>query len=276
MSTIQIISQYVDLPGGVRLYTERVVSTQKPKATEPHTMVMVHGLGGSTSIYHPIYTSLLASAPSSTILAYDQSCHGLSSTPSSKLKGGSSPLNHDILRDELDALISIVAPKGSITLVGHSAGTNLVAHFLVSPCHNVSRVRDVILIAPPICTSDTPMVETMQKKILKDVEEHGMPGVVEQICLALTGATTREKRPLAAALMRCALLSQSSEGYAAHMRSSFDFRKNLTFPFEKMPSRAKVLIVGGDEDLFVPASEIMSLGQKIRNSKVFILPGVGQ
>lgn len=276
MSTIEITPQFVNLADGVKLYTERVVSTQKTKSSDPHTIIMIHGLGGCTSLYYPIYASILSSSSSSTILAYDQSGHGLSPISQSKLRGGSNPLSHDILRDELDALISAVVPSGPITLIGHSAGTNLVAHFLVSTSPNVTRVINAILIAAPIATADTPLIDALHHTAIRDVEERGVSGIAEQICPALTGKTTMAKRPLAAALMRCALLSQSSEGYAAHLQSSFDFRKTLSFPFEKLPERLKVLFVGGDEDLFIPAEELIALGNKISNSQVVIISGVGQ
>ncbi|KAK7691034.1 hypothetical protein QCA50_006137 [Cerrena zonata] len=275
MPTIQITPQFVDLPGGIKLYTERVHSTQRVQSNSPHTIIMIHGLGGTTSLYHPIYASILASSPASTILAYDQSGQGLSAISPSHLKGGSNPLSHDILRDELDALISTAAPTGPLTLVGHSAGTILVAHFIVSSSPNVARVKNAILIAAPIGTPDTPMIDSMRDTVLRTIEERGIPAIVEQVCIALTGTTTREKRPLAAALMRCALLLQSKEGYAAHMRSGLDFRKNLKFPFEKFPESLRVLIVGGDEDLFVPAAESVALGEKIPHSQVFVIPGVG-
>ncbi|CAL1716048.1 unnamed protein product [Somion occarium] len=275
MSAIKVIPKFVTLPNGVQLYTERVALTEPADSSETHTIVLIHGMGGSTSIFYPIYASLLSSFPSSTLLAYDQAGHGLSPIDPSKVHGGANPLAIDDIRSDLDALITQEAPTGRLSVIAHSAGTLITSYFLISSSPNVARISHAVFIGGPLSMPAPPEVTTMQLAFCSKVEKEGTSAIAEDVTPALVGKTSMQSRPVAVALVRSLLLGQPKDGYAAAIRAHSAFMKLGPFPFEKFPDALEVLFVGGEEDLFVSPDAMNTLSEKVRNSQVITLPAVG-
>ncbi|KAI0749273.1 Alpha/Beta hydrolase protein [Daedaleopsis nitida] len=226
---LQTTYKLVDLPTGVKVYTERWHHAGIDLPTE--TIVCVHGLGSTSTTFFPFIKPLLTLLPTAHILLYDWAC------------SGSSPLSlahvtrtvSDLVAD-LDALVTAQVPTGRLSIVAHSAGTLLATRWLGAQAapSALARVSHVVFtggpLNPPVASALTDMQESM-------------------------AAVVAAGRPLVVGMLRAITLAQGAAGYAAAIRA---FARDLAdgpegesggkVDWEAVRRRARVLVVNGEED----------------------------
>lgn len=223
------------------------------KAGEGPPVVLIHGLGGATTVYDPQAAALAADH---TVLRYDLSGHGRSPH--------AGPASIDRWVAELAALLDAEGIRET-AIVAHSMGTLVAATFAAA---HPDRVSKLALLGP--VRAQAPQAKDATRARARTVRAGGMSAVADTIVAAATSERTRTQRPLAAALVRELLLGQNPEGYAAACEALAaadepDF-SSVTCP---------TLLVTGSEDKVSPVAVNEEIGALVPKARIHVIEGVG-
>jgi pimeloyl-ACP methyl ester carboxylesterase len=116
---------------GKSLYYTIDEPTQKALAT----VILIHGLGSSSSYFLPVIPYL---TPSIRCIAVDIAGSGLSEL-------GESEQTIDSILEDVVSLLDALDIKNNVTIVGHSMGGIVASHFAAN---HLNRVNGVVLIGP--------------------------------------------------------------------------------------------------------------------------------
>lgn len=207
----QVYAGFVELPNESTLYREKWFT---PHQGTRRTMIFIHGLCGTTNIFHPAIKPLLAALPYTTIITYDWSASGLSPWPkASRDCEERATLVYSRFVEDLDALITKDAHlDGPIVLVAHSVGSFVVAHWLLSQVSAVSRVTHTIFLGGPRNPPEPAERAAGRLQIAELLEQNGPGAVVDPLLPLLVGPTSFAKRPLAVTLVRSVVMSHTVSG----------------------------------------------------------------
>jgi 2-keto-4-pentenoate hydratase/2-oxohepta-3-ene-1,7-dioic acid hydratase in catechol pathway/alpha-beta hydrolase superfamily lysophospholipase len=189
-------------------------------------VVLIHGLGGATTVYEPQVTALAANH---TVLRYDLSGHGRSpalGTPS--------------ITGWVDELAGLLDTEGieETAIVAHSLGTLIASTFAAE---YPERVTQLALLGP--VRAPTSRAKEAMRARAHAVREGGMSAVADAMVSAAISERTRAERPLAAAFLRELLLGQEPHNYAAACEALIA-AEEPDFASIKAP----VLLVTGSDD----------------------------
>lgn len=268
MSHLQLKTTYkfLNTPHGTKLYTERWSAGAD---TPSQTIILIHGMGSSASLFYPFIKPLLALIPNAHVIAYDWPGSGQSPLPAS------SALEVPAFISDLDALIAAEASTGPIGIVAHSAGTVVASRYVLTASPHTARISHIAYLGGPINPPFPPEVTAMQEQMAALIASGGPSVVVDDVLPMLVGKTTIAERPVAAGFVRAVTLSQSAAGYSGTI---LGFKKNVgsgsePIDWATIQQKVKVLAVYGDEDLMVVGANIAGFLDK---SPVKILKRVGQ
>lgn len=223
------------------------------KAGQGPPVVLIHGLGGATTVYDVQADAL---ARTHTVIRYDLSGHGRSPQ--------AGPAAIDRWTAELAALLDAEGIQET-ALVAHSMGT-LVAATLAAA--HPERVNRLALLGP--VRAQTPPAQDALRTRARTVRAGGMPAVADTIVSAATSEQTRSRRPLAAALVRELLLGQDPDAYAAACEALAAAAEpdysSLTCP---------VLLLTGSEDRTSSVALNEELSSLLSKARLHVLDGVG-
>lgn len=231
--------------GAARLFVER--------SGQGTPVVLIHGLGGATTIYDQQAAALAATH---TVLRYDLSGHGRSPRAGVPSIAG-----------WVEELVALLDAEGiqETAVVAHSMGTLVASHFAAA---HPGRVTQLALLGPVRAQGEQARQATLARA--RTVREGGMSAVADAIVAVATSEATRERRPLAAAMVRELLLGQDPESYALACEALASAEEpdfaGITAP---------VLLLTGSEDKTSPVAvndEIFSLLPKAR---LQVLDGIG-
>jgi 3-oxoadipate enol-lactonase len=165
-------------------------------AGEGPTVVLVHGLGGTTNFWEPVTAPL---AEKHRVVRYDLDGHGRS------------PLTGPVTVPELAAdLAALIADLGApVAVVGHSMGTMVVAHLAAT---RPDLVTGIALVGPVRVQPEAAKEATRARAAT--VRAEGMAAVADVIVGAATSPAARAAHPAVGALVREMLLGQDPEAYA--------------------------------------------------------------
>ncbi|KAL6876868.1 Alpha/Beta hydrolase protein [Trichoderma novae-zelandiae] len=191
-------------------------------------IVLVHGLGSSSSYYAPVIPRLVDAGYS--CLALDS--HGSALT---KLTGEGGTL--DTIIDDVGAAISALNISPSRTVIaGHSMG-GIVAPEATLRYHFAGTV-----LLGPVYPNEA-LTKALEERIAK-VQQNGMDALADSIPKVGTAPTST---PLQRAFIRTLLLAQTPEGYIANCRA---------IAAASVPDYASIktplLLVNGAEDVVCP------------------------
>lgn len=223
------------------------------KAGQGPPVVLIHGLGGATTVYDAQAAAL---AEDHTVLRYDLSGHGRSPH--------AGPASIDRWVAELAALLDAEG-IGETAIVAHSMGTLVAATFAAAHPERVGRLA---LLGP--VRAQGPQAKEATRARARTVRSGGMSAVADTIVAAATSEETRTQRPLAAALVRELLLGQDPDGYAAACEALAaaiepDFA-SITCP---------VLQLTGDADKVSPVAVNEEIRAQLPKARLHVLDGVG-
>ncbi|KAH8602258.1 3-oxoadipate enol-lactone hydrolase, partial [Bisporella sp. PMI_857] len=201
---------------------------QKAKGTPKYTLVLIHGLGSSSSFYFSIIPRLVAAGYS--CLALDTYGSGLSKYTG--LKQSVETISQDVIQllKELN-----ISSEESI-VIGHSMG-GIVATQLASQYD----FKGTVLLGP---VRPNPGAASVFAQRIETVEKGGMETMADTIPLAATGTKSNSTHH---AFIRALLLSQEAAGYSSLCRVIAEAQlpdyAGVTCP---------VLILAGSDDKSAP------------------------
>ncbi|HQT78859.1 MAG TPA: alpha/beta hydrolase, partial [Rhodopila sp.] len=194
------------------------------------TLLLVHGLGGSTNSWYPQAQVLKRDF---RLIAYD-------------LAGsGRSPLKDAIsINLHIQDLLGLIerAGEGRVHLAGHSLGAMVCQH--LAAAHPL-RVASLALFGP------FPQPPAAARAALRDraatVRAKGMIGIVDAVVAGGTSDDSRVNQPAAVAFVRESLMAQPAEGYARNCEAMADAEAA-----DLSRIACPVLLVTGDQDRTAP------------------------
>jgi 3-oxoadipate enol-lactonase len=217
------------------------------------TLVLVHGLGGSTNTWYPQAQVLKRDL---RLIAYDLA--GSGRTP---VRDGISVASH--VEDLLGVLQD--ADDGQVHLAGHSLGTIVCQHFAAL---HPDRVASLALIGPFAEPPEAARAALRDRAAKARAE--GMRGIADAIVAGGTSDDTKVNQPAAAAFVRESLMAQPAEGYARNCEALADVRSadlsHITCP---------TLLITGDQDRTAPPDVGRAIASAIRGAEFQMLTACG-
>lgn len=217
------------------------------------TVVLVHGLGGTTTFYDPIVPALTEHF---RVLRFDLEGHGRS------------PLTCAVsiasFTRDLAALI-VARTDGHAHVVGHSMGT-LVVQSLASTRPEL--VDSLVLLGPVRAQPDAAKEATRGRAAT--VRTGGMTGVAETVATNATSPTAGEANPLVFGTVRELLLGQDPEGYASGCEA-LAAAENPDLTSILSP----VLLLTGEDDKVSPPATSEAMATELKDATVAVTPGCG-
>ncbi|MFN4261318.1 MAG: alpha/beta fold hydrolase [Gemmataceae bacterium] len=215
-------------------------------------IVFVHGLGGTSNIWHAQRAVL---SRYFRVITYDLSGSGRSdkSNRSYAIDGWV---------DELAGLIDHLQ-LDQVVVVGHSMGTVIVQKFAAQ---HASRTKAIVL-AGALVELGPPGKEVFAKRA-ETVEREGMIGVADAVLGGALSAGTREHNLALTGMAREMLLSNDPHCYAGHCRALM----NGSAKADQERISCPTLLVVGDQDPVTPLGLQKQIAAAIKNSRIRIVP----
>lgn len=217
------------------------------------TLILVHGLGGSTNTWYPQAQILKRDLK---VIAYD--------LPGS----GRTPVRDDVTIESLVAdLHEVVEQSGAarVHLGGHSLGTIICQHYAA---RYPDRVASLALVGafpePP-----EPARKALRDRAAK-VRAEGMAAIADAIVTAGTSDDTKANNLVAASFVRESIMAQPAEGYARACEALAGLsRANLS------EWQGPALLLTGDQDRTSPPDTGSALAANIQGAEFRVLDGCG-
>jgi pimeloyl-ACP methyl ester carboxylesterase len=217
------------------------------------TVLMVHGLGGTTNFYQ-IQADALAER--FQVVRVDSAGAGRSA-----VADGISVESH---ADDLAAVLDELGVTAA-AVVGHSLGTLVVRALAARHPDKVSSLALLGAVRVP-----TDAARQAQRDRAAVLREQGTAPVAPAVVANALSAATRDERPEVAAFVRELVMRQDPEGYARNCEAL----AAATDPGPIAPA-LPLLLVTGDEDKVGPPDASRELAEAHGMATVEILPGVG-
>ncbi|WP_324645015.1 alpha/beta hydrolase [Pseudarthrobacter sp. LT1] len=217
-------------------------------------VVLVHGLGGTTSFYEPLVASL---AERFRVTRYDFAGHGRSPRVGE--------LSLESLAAELALVIESQTTTGRAHLVAHSMGT-LIVQQLASTRPDL--VREIVLLGPVREQAQAAKEATRARAAL--VREKGMAAVADTVATAATADHAAIGNPLVRPFVRELLLGQDPEAYA----QACEALAAATNP-DLARIQSKVLLLTGSEDKVSTPESNEAIAGELGQAELLVAPGTG-
>jgi 3-oxoadipate enol-lactonase len=220
---------------------------------EGESVVMIHGLGGTTNTFTP----LLPAFARHRRVRFDLPGSGRSWRVEGPLSIGT------FVESVMKAMLAAKVDKAHV--VGHSMGTIVATHLAAA---EPAMVRSLALFGPLLAPPDQARV-SIRARAAKARQE-GMTGIADLLVQASTSNETKQRRHVAVAFVRESLMGQNPDGYARSCEALADAQaadtSRVTCP---------TLLVTGDEDGVSPPQSVRMMSQKISGSRVEVVRGCG-
>lgn len=221
-------------------------------AGEGDAVVMLHGLGGTSNTWTPqmgLLSRMRAIRP-------DLPGAGRSPLPAS--------LSIESMAETVLRMLQALGVEQCV-LAGHSMGTIVCQRIaLMEP----RRVRALALCGPLLAPADQGR-EGLRARA-KKARTEGMDGIADAIVQASTSSHSKQDNLAAVAFVRESILRQPPEGYAANCEALAD-----TTPADVSRIACPTLLVTGEDDVVAPPSVARGMGERIKGSRVHVLPRCG-
>ncbi|MCS7159144.1 MAG: alpha/beta hydrolase [Gemmatales bacterium] len=219
---------------------------------EGPTVVLVHGLGATSNIWHGVRTILKKQF---RVIVFDLPGSGRSDRrePCYDFAGWSRVLGQLVEHWQLKRLV----------LVGHSMGTLLAQ---IYAAEHPEYLAGLVLCGPIVELSE-PRKKLFQQRRETVLKEGMLPIVDGVVSGALTAATRESPSPLPG-LVREMLLANDPIHYAAQCQALIEGTARPALPKIRCP----VLILQGDQDTVTPLSNCQEIRQHLPQSQLHIIP----
>jgi 3-oxoadipate enol-lactonase len=217
------------------------------------TLVLVHGLGGSTNTWYP---QALVLKRDFRLIAYD-------------LAGsGRSPVRDSIsIEDHTHDLLNVIAQTagGRVHLAGHSLGTIICQHVAAS---RPDRIASLVLIGP-FPQPPQPAREALRERAARARTE-GMRGIADATVSDGISDDTKINLPAAAAFVRESLMAQPAEGYARNCEALAGAGSA-----DLAAIACPVLLLTGEQDRIAPPDTGRAMASALKGAALQVLSGCG-
>jgi 3-oxoadipate enol-lactonase len=217
------------------------------------TVVLVHGLGGTTSFYEPLMPALTREF---RVLRYDFDGHGRS-----PLTG---PVTVPEMAADLGRLVSDLVGSPA-RIVAHSMGTLITQHLAASAPELVERL---VLLGP--VRAQVPAARDATRARAATVRTSGMAAVADTIAIGATSPAARAANPLVTAVVRGLLRGQQDEGYARACEALA-----AAEDVELSQIAARVLLLTGADDTVSPPPANDALAAELKDATVAVAENCG-
>lgn len=220
---------------------------------EGAAVVMVHGLGGTSNTFTP-QMPLFRSGY--RVIRPD--------LPGSGRSRSSERLSIQSMAQAMIAMCKVLGVERA-HFVGHSMGTIV--------CQQIAIERPALVKSLMFCGALLEPPEAARKG-LRDraakARAEGMADIADAIVQGATSADTRERNPLAVALVREMLMRQPADGYAATCEALAEAQAT-----DLNRIHCPVLLLTGDEDAVAPPSVSRTMAEKLAHGRAVILSRCG-
>lgn len=217
-------------------------------------VVMVHGLGGTTSFFEPLVASL---GDRFRVTRYDFNGHGRSPL--------AEELTLESLAAELAAVIESQTSSGRAHLVGHSMGTLIVQQLVAT---RPDLVKDVVLLGP--VREQAPAAQDATRTRAALVRDKGMVAVADPVANGATSDEAAIENPLVRPFVREMLLGQDPEAYA----QACEALANASNP-DLATIQARVLLLTGNEDKVSTPAGNEAMAAELERAEILVALGTG-
>lgn len=217
-------------------------------------VVLVHGLGGTTSFFEPLVPSL---SERFRVTRYDFAGHGRSPR--------AEELTLESLTAELALVIESQTTSGRAHLVAHSMGTLIVQQLAAT---RPDLVQEIVLLGPVREQGQAAKDATRARAAL--VREKGMAAVADTVATAATADQAALGNPLVRPFVRELLLGQDPEAYA----QACEALAAATNP-DLTRIQSKVLLLTGSEDKVSTPASNQAMAAELDSAELLVAPGTG-
>jgi pimeloyl-ACP methyl ester carboxylesterase len=218
-----------------------------PRNGEP-TIVMVHGTGGTAESHFSALFSMLAGRH--RVVAMDLA------TPDD-----GSPLELELLDEQVKAVIGQVSPLHPVVLVGYSLGAVVAA---ITAAQAPGLVDRLVLIAGWIRTDGHQKLRNTVWQQLYDAGSEALPGFVTLMLFGAPYVASRRQQQLDE------ILAAAKAGPGVSLQMELNRRIDLSGIIGQI--RARTLVIGGVYDQMVPISHSRELFGAITDARLAELP----
>lgn len=220
------------------------------------SVLMIHGLGGTSNFWTPLLPAL---------------AHFRAIRPDLPGSGRSHRVEGPLSIDRfVRALMRVCGAAGveRAHVVAHSMGTIIAFHLAAL---EPKLVRSLALFGPLTAPPDANRSPIRARGAKARSEgEAGMQQIADAIVQTATSAETRKRRPVAVAAVRESLMRQSPEGYARSCEALSDAQ-----PADMAKIACPALLITGDEDAISPPQAVRAIGDRIPGARVEVLSRCG-
>lgn len=226
----------IKLSNGKSLHVE----TYGSDGSEP--VLFIHGLGGNTTFYHPLLSSLkLKDSQTHRSILFDLEGHGLSPTSAESVTSIPS------YADDVYSLLRSLSVTRPTTVVAHSMGCLVALAFTQS---HPELVKSLVLLGPP--PSPLPAAAAgAQRTRAATVRAGSMSAVADAVTAAGTSPSA----------VRASLLSTDPEGYAKTCTALAE-TEHHTVELESLPG-VDVLMVTGTDDKVATVDNVRKMEEAL-------------
>lgn len=238
-------------------FVDRIaVEVDAPTGGGGEAVLMIHGLGGTSNVWVPVFDAL----QNFHKVRFDLPGSGRSHRVEGQLS----------IERFVDASLRVLASRAleRVHVIAHSLGTIVAAHLAV---REPAVVKSLALFGPLLAPPE-PARAGIRARAAKARGEGiaGMQEIGDALVQAATSAETKAKRHAAIAYVRESLMRQDPEGYARTCDALAEAQ-----PADAGRIKCPTLLVTGDEDGVAPPQSVRVMGEKIAGSQVEVLRGCG-
>jgi 3-oxoadipate enol-lactonase len=218
-------------------------------------VVFVHGLGGTSNVWH---AQRLALSKSFKVVTLDLPGSGRSDR-------GERQYSMERWVEQLAGLAD-AARLDKFVLVGHSMTTVLAQKFAA---RHGARLTGLVLCGP--ITELAPAGKEAFAKRAETALKEGMLPVADMVMAAALTAATRENNPALSGLVREMLLSNDVACYAGHCQALAAGSARA----DQAQIRCPTLLLEGDQDTVTPLANCRAIAAAVAGARIRIIPATG-
>jgi 3-oxoadipate enol-lactonase len=179
----------------------------------------------------------------------------------------SGPYSMDQYADDIAALLDSLQIERAVV-----CGLSMGGYIALAMVRRHRRLIRALVLADTRATADTPEGAAKRTDLMSLARDSGIEAVVERQLPGLIGKTTREKQPDLVRRIRDIMLQAPVDGIigaSEAMRSRPDSMELLA------TVDVPTLIVVGEEDAVTPPKDAKEMAQRIRGSRLEVIPAAG-
>ena len=221
-------------------------------------MVMLHGLGGSSSFFQPLVDEF---SSTHKIIRIDWA--GLGRTRLTKING---KITIPGYVKDLEKLFEAVQVSTPVVLIGHSLGSVVAMHYAAK---HPTKVGGLVLIGPGRSRAQIPAAKAFTLQMAKNARELGMANMAD-------GTVAKNVAPSSSSVVRAfvreVIAAQDGEGYAQVCEAACD---DTHVDPQYGDITAKTVVIAGDQDLIAPEEQCRGIQGLIGDNAAFKLVHAG-